>query len=315
MTDGLDTGLLRNVGYVSCARLYRDFYSITGHTVKEYVRKRRLSNALALIKTSDMGLTDIAFQCGYSSHQALCRAIRQTLGITPSEYKKNDIYYFFPPWSGEPLQSVVVSGETIPRAQRVLFYHSNLTNIENTAVGTFLQAFPDYNGRIFGRNGEQVGNKLCYELYMTDTGRDYNKLNTYGFIITHETSCFTATFATSTVRINERNINAAWDYLYSEEFYLRKETDAYICGVRVKSELRIAGAENIESVRTNPNNYLILESRVAGDYDRYADMLLTFACDNGMTADKPGIFAVYDAQESFDNPRIKIYCPVKIEKN
>jgi AraC-like DNA-binding protein len=400
--NDLDTELLKNVGYVSCAQLYRDFYSIAGHTAKEYVRKRRLSNALALIKTSDIGLTDIAFQCGYSSHQSLCRAVRQILGITPSEYKNSDTYYFFPPWSGEPLQSVTVSCETIPRALRVLFYHSSLTNIENIAVNTFLQAFPDYNGRIFGRNGEQVESKLCYELYLTDVGRDYNKLNTYGFKITYEISCSTATFAKSTVQNNEQKINAAWDYLYSEwlqnsmfeytnepyyeeyilkngkpaklklylpiqkrngdtkitliknpelhfivseakgfnaekiasrtvidwlttyypyivrtskEFYLRKETDSYICGVCVKSELQITNAENIKSIDTDKNNYLVLESPVSGDYDRYADMLLIFARDNGMTADKTGIFAVYDATESFDNPRIKMYYPVKIEKN
>jgi AraC-type DNA-binding domain-containing proteins len=155
--DDLDTELLTNVGYVSCAQLYRDFYSLTGHSVKEYVCKRRLSNALALIKTSDRGLTDVALQCGYSSHQALCRAVKQTLGMTPSEYKTGDTYYFFPPWNGEPLQSVIVSGETILRALRVLFYHSSFTNIENIAVDTFLQVFPNYRGRIFGRNGEQAG--------------------------------------------------------------------------------------------------------------------------------------------------------------
>ncbi|HML47109.1 MAG TPA: AraC family transcriptional regulator, partial [Clostridia bacterium] len=75
----LNTGLLSSVGYASHAKLYRSFYNLTGHSVMEYVRKRKLSNALAHIKTSDAGLTDIAFQCGYSSHQALCRAIRQTL--------------------------------------------------------------------------------------------------------------------------------------------------------------------------------------------------------------------------------------------
>ena len=63
----LDTALLSSVGFVSRDKLYHDFYNISGHSVKEYVRKRRLSNALALIKTSDMGLTNIAFGCGYSS--------------------------------------------------------------------------------------------------------------------------------------------------------------------------------------------------------------------------------------------------------
>ena len=244
MPDDLDTELLKNVGYVSCAQLYRDFYSITGHTVKEYVRKRRLSNALALIKTSDMGLADIAFQCGYSSHQALCRAVKQTLGITPSEYEKNDTYYFFPPWSGEPLQSVIVAADSIPRALRVLFYHSSLTNIENIAINTFLQAYPDYSGRIFGKNGEQMGNKLCYELYLTDIGRDYNNLNIYGFEITHEIPCFTSTFATSTVPNDERKITRyqpAYICRYNPCFIRVMQKPSYTSQSVINSRLAIYG--------------------------------------------------------------------------
>lgn len=400
MPADLDAALLSSVGCVSYAQLYRDFYNLTGHSVKEYVRKRRLSNALALIKTSDLRLTDIALQCGYSSHQTLCRAVRQSLGLTPSEYKNSGTYYFFPPFNGEPLQSVIVSGETIPRTLRVLFYHSSLINIENMAVRAFLQAFPDYNGRIFGRNGEQAEGKLCYELFLTDTCIDYKKLESYGFEIRHEVFCFNAMFATSTVRNDERKINASWDYLFTEwlqnsmfeytdepyyeeymlkngrpvklklylpirkrsddtritmmsnpglhfiiskakghnaektasqavidylianypyvvrtssEFYLRKELSTYTCGIRVKSDLRINSSENIDSIVTDQDNYLVLESSVIGDYDRYADMLLFFARDTGMTADKNGIFAVYDAKDSYDNPKIKMYCPIKFD--
>ncbi|MDF2686155.1 MAG: hypothetical protein K0S55_1336, partial [Clostridia bacterium] len=43
-----ETKLLPKLGYVSPRQLYREFYSLTGHSVKEYIRKRRLSNALAL---------------------------------------------------------------------------------------------------------------------------------------------------------------------------------------------------------------------------------------------------------------------------
>ncbi len=398
LPSDLDAGLLSNVGHISYAQLYRDFYNLTGHSVKEYVRKRRLSNALALIKTSDYGLSDIAFQCGYSSHQALCRSVRQTLGLTPSEYKNGDTYYFFPPFSGEPLQSVIVSSETIPRTLRILFFHSSLQNIENKAVSTLLKALPDYNGRIFGRNGTQKSNRFCYELYLTDTDIDQGKLKSYGFETTNDTSSFTSIFAASTVRNNQQKISAAWDYIYSEwlqnsmfeytnepyfeeyllknqnpaklklylpikkrdeetkitlisnpglrfvvakakgcnaekiasqtvidylsahypyiiktskELYLYKEMNLCICGVRVNSELQITDNKNIKAITTDHNNYLVLESRVMGDYDRYTEMLLSFARNNGMAADKKGIFAVYDAKESFDHLRIKMFCPIK----
>ena len=212
----MDAGLLSSVGYVSLPKLYRDFYNLTGHSVKEYIRKRRLSNALAFIKTSDMELTDIAFQCGYSSYLTLWRAIKQTLSLAPSEYKDGTTYYFFPPFTGEPLQSVMVSNDMIPQTLRVLYYDSKLTDIENTAVKTLLQAFPNYNGRIFGRNGKQKESRFCYELYLSDTETDYSKLELFDFEIMGLIPCFTSIFATSTVRNDEPKINAAWDYLYSE---------------------------------------------------------------------------------------------------
>ena len=98
----------------------------------------------------------------------------------------------------------------------------------------------------------------------------------------------------------------------SKELYLRKEITTCVCGVRVNPEIRLAEDENITSIATERDNYLVLESRVSGDYDRYADMLFAFAHDNGMDAERAEIFAVYDAKESFNKLKIKMYCPVKI---
>jgi len=406
----LDAGLLSRAGYVSHAQLYRDFYNLTGHSVKEYIRKRRLSNALALIKASDVSettnswsLADIAYQCGYSSQQTLCRAVKQTLGMTPLEYKNSELYYFYPPYYGDPVQSVTVSGETIPKMVCLQFYHSSIKDIENKAIGVFLNVIPDYNGRIFGRNGKQDGYKFCYELYLTDMDRDFNALKAYGFIKSKATDKFATTFACSTVKNDEDKINAAWNYLYhtwlqnsmfeymnepyyeeyilkkgkpiklklylpiqrreddtkitlindpdlhfiiakakgynaekiasktvidylseyypyivktSKEFYLHKEIYSCVCGVKVNSELRLKDDANVENVATSKGSYLMLTSNVMGDYDRYADLLLSFAHDNGMTIAAAGrnkrkIFAVYDAKESFDKPKIKMYCPIK----
>lgn len=399
ISSDLKTKFLSNIGYVSRDKLYYDFYNMSGHSVKEYIRKRRLSNALAFIKTSDMGLTDIAFQCGYSSHQALCRAVRQTLGLTPSEYKNSDTYYFFPPFNGELLQSVTVKDETIPDTLCILFYHSRLKNIESIALTTFLQVFPDYEGQIFGRNGKQEGSRFCYELYLTDINKNYELLTAYGFVITKVIPCFMSTFAASTVWNDEQKINAAWDYLYSQwlqtsmfeytgepyyeeyilknskpaklklrlpiqkrceetkitlinnpelcfiaakakgynaeeiasqtvidyltehhphiintskDLYLLKDINTCTCGIRINSELQPIKDENIIKIATNQNKYLVLTSSVMGDYDRYADLLFLFAYDNGMDADKKEIFAVYDGSESFNNLKIKMYCPIKI---
>ena len=223
MSTEIDTELWSKVGYVSHAKLYREFYNMTGHSVKEYIRKRRLSNALALIKSSDMGFTDIAIRCGYSSHQTFCRAVKQALGITPSEYKGGSAYYFFPPAMckvksearGELHHGVTVQHMTIPDTLRMLFYHPQLRGIEDRAINALLQAIPDYNGRIFGRSGKQKQNLSCYELYLSDTDTRHDILNTYGFEGLGKCPAITATFATLTVRNIESEINAAWDFLYA----------------------------------------------------------------------------------------------------
>ncbi len=324
--------------------------------------------------------------------------MKQALNMTPLTYKGCDAYYFFPPFNGESLQSVTVSNETIPRTLCIRFNHSSLKNIETKAISIFLHTVPDYTGRIFGRNADQDGGKFYYELYLTDTDRNYNKLESCGFEISHGREPFTAIFATSDVQNDERKINIAWDYLYSswlqnsmfeyanepyyeeyilrngkpvklklylpikkrgeetkiilvhnprfhfiaakaigyyaektasktvinylsnnyryiiksaKEFYVRKDINSCVCGVRVNSQLQISDDKNIKSFSISNGNYLVLESSVLGDYDRYTDMLLSFASDNGMTADKKDIFAVYDVKEGFNNPKIRMYCKVK----
>jgi hypothetical protein len=164
---------------------------------------------------SDMGLADIAFQCGYSSHQALCRAVGQKLGMTPTEYKNSDTYYFFPPFTGEPLQPVTVSNITLPRMFCIPFYHTKYTGIETLAVDIFLKNFPGYKGRIFGRNGSQKGNLFCYELYLTDCNINTGLLYQYGFETGREVSQLNTTFAMTSVKNDENKINAAWNYLYT----------------------------------------------------------------------------------------------------
>jgi len=60
---------------------------------------------------------------------------------------------------------------------------------------------PGFNGRVFGRNGKQLGSKLCYELYIEAAEADRPAI--------------TGTFAGISCPNIEEEINAAWDYLYN----------------------------------------------------------------------------------------------------
>lgn len=65
------------------------FSSVVGETVKEYIRKRRLSNSLSLLRSTDQRIIEISLEAGFDSQEAYTRAFKSQFGITPGEYRKN----------------------------------------------------------------------------------------------------------------------------------------------------------------------------------------------------------------------------------
>lgn len=201
-------------GYTSLMQLYRDFYTYTGHSVKEYIRKRRLSVALGLIKTSQRPLAEIAYSCGYSSQQALCKYVKSATRMTPLAYQKSETCYFFPRFDSEAIRQVTVTSETIPRTIQLKFYYPKQCGIEHQALAALRTLVPEYKGRIFGRDGEPREGLFCYELAVEYDPDVLNRLaDSWGQAITVVPS-FNSTFAKTTVRSDESEIGLTWDYLY-----------------------------------------------------------------------------------------------------
>ncbi|MDR0287731.1 MAG: AraC family transcriptional regulator, partial [Clostridiales bacterium] len=99
LTSKLDPESIAAQHFVSLSQLYRDFYACTGHSVKEYIRKRRISNACEKIKCSDMTLALIAEESGCQTQQAFHKQFKNIVGMTPLEYRQNDIYFYFYPFA------------------------------------------------------------------------------------------------------------------------------------------------------------------------------------------------------------------------
>ena len=80
--------LSRTLGY-SEFHTTRKFKEISGMQFRDYLRLRKLAFALKEVRDSDKIILDIAFDYGFSSHEAFTRAFKTTYGITPSEYRRN----------------------------------------------------------------------------------------------------------------------------------------------------------------------------------------------------------------------------------
>ena len=65
----------------------RFFVSMLGITIKEYIRKRRLSLAVYDLQNSDKKITDIAFKYGFNSYDSFCKAFLNQHNITPTQAK------------------------------------------------------------------------------------------------------------------------------------------------------------------------------------------------------------------------------------
>jgi AraC family transcriptional regulator len=79
--------LSRKLGY---SEFYttRKFKEISGMQFRDYLRHRKLAFALKEVRDSEKSLLDIAFDYGFSSHEAFTRAFKGTYGIAPSKYRK-----------------------------------------------------------------------------------------------------------------------------------------------------------------------------------------------------------------------------------
>ncbi|HEX3078425.1 MAG TPA: helix-turn-helix domain-containing protein [Lachnospiraceae bacterium] len=74
-------------GY-SIPHFYRVFGAIVGCSVKEYIRRRKLSNAMYAVITTKRSIIDIAFEYGFESHEVFTRAFKLVYGAPPSYFRK-----------------------------------------------------------------------------------------------------------------------------------------------------------------------------------------------------------------------------------
>ena len=89
LTEKIDYKKLAKITGTNEFILQRIFLFISGISIYEYIRKRRLSKAYEELKLTDNKIIDIALKYGYDSHISFARAFKNEFNITPSALKKD----------------------------------------------------------------------------------------------------------------------------------------------------------------------------------------------------------------------------------
>ncbi len=84
MQGELDIEQAAKVAFSSAFHFQRMFHMLTGITVAEYVRRRRLTLAAQELAASDIRVLEVALKYGYESPEAFSKAFRKVQGISPS---------------------------------------------------------------------------------------------------------------------------------------------------------------------------------------------------------------------------------------
>lgn len=89
LTNDIDFKKVSKLALCSEYHFKRMFSFLTGVTLSEYIRRRRLSLAAFELISSGIRIIDVAIKYGYNSPDSFTRAFKELHGITPSEARNN----------------------------------------------------------------------------------------------------------------------------------------------------------------------------------------------------------------------------------
>ena len=86
--DALDIEALAASAHVSPAHFIRSFRETFGETPHRYLQRRRLERAMALLRETDLSVTEVCFEVGFSSLGTFSRTFHEVVGMSPSAYRE-----------------------------------------------------------------------------------------------------------------------------------------------------------------------------------------------------------------------------------
>ena len=80
---------LAKIAHYSVAQFRKLFRNLTHLSPSNYITQVRVNAAKTLLKTTDRRISDIATEVGFFDHSQFIRTFRNSVGVTPFEYRKS----------------------------------------------------------------------------------------------------------------------------------------------------------------------------------------------------------------------------------
>lgn len=86
LTEDLSLEKMAQISNLSPIHFHKCFKASVGKTLRDYVEEQRIKKAANLLIATELSLTDIAFECGFSSQSYFSYVFKRRMQVTPREY-------------------------------------------------------------------------------------------------------------------------------------------------------------------------------------------------------------------------------------
>ncbi|WP_028594619.1 AraC family transcriptional regulator [Paenibacillus assamensis] len=162
LSDKMEIDEIAKAALLSKYHFQRMFHALTGFTLTEYIRNRRLTIAAEEIAGTSSKVIDIALKYGYESPEAFTKAFQRLHGVTPSQAKKTDVKLkTFPKLSFQiQIQGVMEMNYRIVEEQAMIVAGTSKRIMQDPyqEIPMFVEAV--WNNGTHDRINEVLGNSL-----------------------------------------------------------------------------------------------------------------------------------------------------------
>lgn len=159
--EKIDIECIAKTAFMSQSSFYMIFSAVLDTTVKDYIRKRRLSLSAYDLVQSDLSILDIALKYDYCTYESYSRAFKKLFGISPQRYREKNFYTnvfprifltYYSLCGGDPMISREMNKELI------------IEKIQALSNGYILDIDIDHFDIINKNYGYNIGDKVLVEV-------------------------------------------------------------------------------------------------------------------------------------------------------